>query len=344
VCYYSRVAPEAAEALDLEDPAWTSFVSGHVDAMPFHHPAWARAVSDTYGLRPFALVMRDDAGRVAAGLPMMEVGRRRRRWVSLPFTDACPPLGALPDLGERLEAVRRERGLRALEVRGEVPDGGHAVPEGHVHVTALDPEPEAVFSRLQRQRQRNIKRAEQAGCVTVVEKDSPALERVFFHLHSLTRKRLGVPVQPRRFFAAIQRHVIEGGLAVTLVTRYRDEPVAAGLLLTWNGWCVLKFSASDRRFSDVRPTDALMATALRWSCQNGYVRFDLGRTELGNEGLRAFKLGWGGVERELSYTTFADAAPEPGHGRAEQLLGVVLRHSPTWVARAVGAVAYRYAA
>src|SRR6266851_3310277 len=84
--------PELMQVLDIDDRRWSSFMHAWPDASPFHHPRWARLLADCYGYRPLALALTDRAGRVAAGLPVLDVGSRfgRRRWVSLPFTDSCP--------------------------------------------------------------------------------------------------------------------------------------------------------------------------------------------------------------------------------------------------------------
>ena len=34
--------------LPLTDPAWISFVEGHPEATPFHHPAWANVLARSY--------------------------------------------------------------------------------------------------------------------------------------------------------------------------------------------------------------------------------------------------------------------------------------------------------
>jgi lipid II:glycine glycyltransferase (peptidoglycan interpeptide bridge formation enzyme) len=201
-----------------------------------------------------------------------------------------------------------------------------------------------LFKGLQRQRRRNIKRARDAGIETQVAASREALFDVFYPLHVRTRQRLGVPVQPRRFFEVLWRRLIEPGLGTVVTAHHEGTPVAAGVLLAWNRYVTIKYSGSDRAYSNIRPTDALFAACLRWSVEQGAAAFDMGRTELENPSLREFKQGWRGEERELSYSHFADAPPEPGSGRAVRALGVVLRRSPPFVTRAVGELAYKYAA
>jgi CelD/BcsL family acetyltransferase involved in cellulose biosynthesis len=79
--------------LQLEDPRWREFVESRPQSTIFHHPAWARLLADCYGYRAMIVALAD-GGAVTAGLPAIDVSLPfgARRWVSLPFTDHCPPL------------------------------------------------------------------------------------------------------------------------------------------------------------------------------------------------------------------------------------------------------------
>jgi hypothetical protein len=86
--------PVAPIVLEIDDPRWRSFVAETDSATPFHHPAWSDLLSRTYRYPAFAIAITDDDGTLLAGAPFLEVRSlsRRRRWISLPFTDECPPL------------------------------------------------------------------------------------------------------------------------------------------------------------------------------------------------------------------------------------------------------------
>ena len=274
----------------------------------------------------------------------------RRRAVSLPFTDWCPPLLALGTdasiLGERLEHVRRQAGLASLEVRDRLEgDAGFAVPQGHRHVLALQADHEAVFASFDSSRvRRKLRRAEREGVSVRRSNSERDLLDVFYPLHVATRRRLGVPVQPRRFFEVLGREYLAAGLGF-VVTASRDEkPLSSAVVLAWNRRLYYKFSASDRTQADVGAGQAVVWHAVRWGCENGHVEFDFGRTELGNEGLRVFKRAWGADERDLTYTVLADRPPREHDGRALQILGTVIRKSPEIVTRVIGRAGYRYTA
>lgn len=82
--------------LALDDPRWCSFVAESAEATPFHDPGWAELLALTYGYRGFAVAAADGDGHLVLGASSLEVRSlsRRRRWISLPFTDERPPLAA----------------------------------------------------------------------------------------------------------------------------------------------------------------------------------------------------------------------------------------------------------
>jgi len=114
----------ATTILPLDDQRWRDFVDQHPHSTPFHDPAWAQLVADCYGFDAFAAALIGEDGEIRAGAPMVAVRHlaRRPRWVSLPFTDYCPPLAESPTeesaLSLGLVAASREAGLASVELRG----------------------------------------------------------------------------------------------------------------------------------------------------------------------------------------------------------------------------------
>src|SRR5919197_1827748 len=112
--------------LELADNRWLAFVEHSPHALAFQHPAWCRLIRDCYGYPGFAFALADEAGDLEALVPIVDVSTRftSRRWISLPFTDYCPPLAADAELRERvvheLDAERRAAGVVRVELRGEL--------------------------------------------------------------------------------------------------------------------------------------------------------------------------------------------------------------------------------
>lgn len=335
--------------LDPLDPCWTEFLASKPDASIFHHPSWLNVLAESYGYRPFVLAVRDAAGRVVAGLPVMEVGGRLTglRWVSLPFTDYCPPLcddtdalGRLTSSMARLYATGR---APRIEIRWELPACPPIQPYTgyYLHTVRLAADPQVVMKRFERTHRQNIGTAENRG-VRIERGTDSEYVRKYYEMQLETRHRKGVPVQPWKFFELLGKQILARGLGFILLAYKDTQCLAGGLFLHWQHTLTYKYAASSGEDQQYRPNNLLSWTAMRWGCENGYRVFDLGRTELENAGLRRFKKGWGADEIPLIYSTLAPTAPGAGSNRLMSVMEPFIRKAPLWVCRAAGELLYRH--
>jgi CelD/BcsL family acetyltransferase involved in cellulose biosynthesis len=337
--------------LELTDPRWAGFVASQPAATPFHHPAWGTLVAGCYGFRAFAVATTGPAGQIRAGLPLIEVRHLRGepKWVSLPFTDYCPPLVPAPQdepiLADALAQASKAAGIQRVVVRAPLA-GAASASTAFRHVIALEGDADRVYARFRGGVRQRIRQAERRG-VTVRQGTQPEdLTEVFYRLHLRTRRRLGVPVQPRRFFRMLWDAMISLGLGQVFIAEASGKPVAAQVCLAWNGTMIWKFSASDERAWLLRPNNLIVWYAVQTAFERGCRWLDMGRTDAADEGLRSFKRSWGSVEEPLVYGTLG-VGPEPaspGNGKAGHLLASVIRHGPLALCRATGEALYRYAA
>jgi len=334
--------------LPLDAPSWNEFVLGRRDATAFHEPFWSLLLAECYGLDGHALVVEGADGRIVAGVPLLQPKAppfSPRRWVSLPFTDALPPLvdpeHATALLGA-LDEARSEHAVDRIEVRGHL-DGSEPYPATFVmHALPLDPDPDVNARGFHASVTRNIKAAKRHGIdVRRMEAESDLVD-TYFRLHVETRRRLGVPSQPRRFFELLWRRGFESGHGFGLVAWHEGSPIAGAVFLTSRRSVMYKFGASDYASWRLRPNNLVLAEAIRIAALEGASEFDFGRSEISAEGLRSFKRGWGSTELPLPYCCVG-SVPGPSSGRSGALAGAVLRRSPRWVTRAVGTLLYRYA-
>lgn len=338
--------------LQLDDPRWRSFAAETEDATPFHSPAWAGLLARTYGYAAFAVGIPDSDGRLLAGAPFLEVRglSGRRRWISLPFTDECPLLARDADAERRLidalGSAHARLGAPAIEVRGTVDAlGWRMSADAVIHELHLDTGLDEVRKRFSRSQViRNIARAERDGVVVRAARGADDLD-AFYQLHLRTRRRQGVPVQPRRFFELLWTDLVEPGLAFVLLADAGGRQAVAGALFLASGTTTIyKFGASDVESWPLRPNHLIFWTAIQKAHERGDRRFDFGRTDLDNNGLRAFKSAWGGVERPLKYSTLPPGAAAGREGLASRALSVAIRKGPRWVCRGSGEALYRFAA
>jgi len=335
----------------INDPRWVEFVSASEGATAFHHPAWAALLGDCYGYPAFALTLEDDAGSIVAGLPVVDVSNRLtgKKWASLPYTDACQPLvapgGSVEELVGALDEERRRQAIPEFECRADLPGlQARRRSEAVIHMISLGADPERIQSGFKPTVRHDIAKGHRAG-VTVRRAEAVGdLVDTFYRLHVRTRQRLGVPVQPRRYFLRLWQRILEPGLGFCLLAFSDHRPVAGAVFLAWKDTVMYKYSASDHHYLNLRPNHVLLWEAIRWSSANGYSALDLGRTDLDNRGLRHYKSSWGAREEPLVYSTLGEPGGSGLSTRGGQLLSPLIRHSPPSVCRAIGELLYKYAA
>jgi CelD/BcsL family acetyltransferase involved in cellulose biosynthesis len=337
------------ERLEISDPQWVEFIRAQAAATPFYQPVWAQVLAEAHALSSFALVRRDaSTGAIVEGIPVVATPRvpfRGRRLVSLPFTDYAPPLVRDgPGFASEVDAFCRSHGFGDVEVRGEI-DGLHAraAVVGVRHTLALTPDLDTILGGLSKGKRRDVRAAERSAVVVRRGEAESDLTDVFFRLHLATRRRLGVPVQPKRFFRLLWRRVLATGGGFVLVAEERRRPLAAAVFLEGGGRLIYKYSATDPAGRAALANDLVLWEAIRHGAEGGVRELDLGRSDFGSEGLRAYKRRWGAAEVPLRYTSLL-GIPIAGGGGTPAALSGVLRRAPTPVTRLAGELLYRYSA
>jgi len=342
------VPPSSFAVVDpIRDPRWAALAQAASGSCAFHHPAWLGLLERVYGYQVVACAVLDGHGNFEAGLPMALVGGRvnRARFVSLPFSDVVAPLArdARPSQWHRLSIAlhqfERLHGL-PIEVRGELPDGIRRQPTAmyRQHVLSLAPGYDAVTRAMKPQVPRGERRARREGLLVEFRTDGDALAE-FFRLHVHTRRRQGVPTQPRRFIMALE-DIFGQGLGFVVLVRDGRVPAAAAVFLCSNRTLIYKYGASDPRLLPKRPNNLLFMETIRWACEHGFEQLDFGRTDEGHDSLSSFKLSFGAEGRPLAYSMLrATGVPRrrQGHG----LAATVIRRSPAFVGRLAGELLYR---
>lgn len=338
------------QILNIAEENWDSFIDSTAGSSIFHHSAWIGMLAECYGYRPFVVAICDELGNILAGLPIMEVNSMLtgRRWVSLPFSDHCKPLYKnilfQRMLFEYLSELQIEYGVSRIEIRGAIPNGGyvHRNSEQVLHLLKLSDDPQEVFECFHYQvRKKSVSRAERDGVKIRWAKDKNDLD-TFYRLHLMTRSRLGVPIQPKRYFELLWKNIIGAKLGFILLAYMESLPIAGAIFLTYKNTVIYKYSASDMEFRQFRANHLILWTAIRWGCEHGQTMLDLGRTDVSDSGLRSFKTSWGTNEKPLIYSTIAFSPPSKKSSRLQDIMGTIIRKSPIWVCRVTGELLYKH--
>jgi hypothetical protein len=329
------------------DTRWTSFLASSAEAGIFHHPAWSQLMAECYGYRPLIVALPGMDGALAAGIPLMEVNSpiRGRRWVSLPFSDFCSPLYAdesvLRDLVEGLIQFAARENIPSLELRWEYPTTPdlQAFSRYVIHEIDLRPGEEKVWKKIHEMHRRNIKIAQENDVKIVLGETQENLAD-FYQLHLLTRRRQGVPIQPWKFFETMQRLLFDQEHGFLLLAYRNGQCLAGAIFLNWKETLTYKYGASRDDSLKYRPNNLIMWTAIQQGCEQGYRCFDMGRTDLDNNGLRKFKSRWGAAEAPLYYSS--TNSTHPTEGRLARYMHFVIQKSPVWVCRVSGELLYKH--
>jgi hypothetical protein len=336
---------------EILDPAWKRFITEQPEAVIFHHPAWAQLLAESYGYRPFLISLSDFNGNIQAGLPFIEVSNlvTRRSWVSLPFTDYCVPLyiniDAQKRLYHRLVHLTHQSGIPGIEVRWGFSESKmmNSTNPYYLAKISLDPDLDEMFQQIHHSHRRNVRYARNHG-VRVEFGFSHEHIYKYYELHVQTRKRQGVPVQPWRFFELLEEFLIRQGLGFVLLAYLGRECLAGAVFLHWGQTLTYKYGASRVDGLALRPNHLIFWEAIQWGCENNYKIMDLGRTDIGNTGLRDFKKRWGAEETPLSYTAIPTKKSSNISHKLLPLIKTVIQHSPAWVCRLAGYSLYKYSA
>lgn len=335
--------------LEPDDQRWKSFIEYNNQATIFHHPAWIRLLSESYDQKSFVVAVVGSDGKIRAGIPMVNVQSflTGYRWASLPFTDHCAPLYEdkhwLHDLTDGVLDLYHKGEAPGIELRWAYPSKPNLCQSQQYILTLLqlDSRPEVVARRIDHKYRRMPRVAQERGAKAILGRSLDDMD-TFYKLHMVTRRRLGVPVQPKKFFNLLWKYIIDQGLGFVIHV-YKDENcLSSAVFLHWKHTLIYKYSASSGAEKQLSPNDLLMWTAIQWGCENGYKVLDMGRSNIEDHGLRRFKRRWGAEENPLVYSFLPERSAGLSNGRFKNILESVICHSPLWVCRLAGEVLYRH--
>ena len=299
----------------LHDPRWSEFILRHPESSVFHSVPWLKALNGTYGYEPVVYTTDQPEQPLTNGLLFCEV----RSWlsgtrlVSLPFSDHCQPLADHRSMSEILGWMttvgsREWKYVEFRPIRGDS-SVSNLGPFESFYLQLLDLRPDigTLFKSFHKSCvQRKIQRAEREG-LTYEQGSSEQHLAKFYDLLLLTRRRHGLPPQPRMWF----RNVLAclGNRALVRIASRGSEPIASMITIQHKNTLVYKYGCSNSRFNNLGGNALLFWKAIQDAKANGITSFDFGRSEAANSGLVSFKENWGATSIPLDYYRFPSRKP-----------------------------------
>lgn len=337
----------------LTDPRWRELTTRHTRASVFHSVGWLRALRLSYGYEPVAYTLSPPQSELANAVVFARVQSwaTGRRLVSLPFSDHCELLTDSDcDSSEIINQACQDatkNGDNFVEIRpvvfGETLGSqlGFGTSKSFMlHRIDLAPKLDELFRTFHKDCvQRKIRRAEKEQ-LSYEEGRSEKLVQQFFALMLKTRRKHQLPPQPIAWFRSLVNCL--GDRLVIRIALKGEIPVAAIMTIASEDTLVYKYGCSDPEFSNLGGTPMVFWKAFQAAKSADLKYFDLGRSDLDNAGLLAFKDHWAGERMALQY--WRQPAPDQkqtSHSDWNQrLAGEIFKRTPDRLLAIAGKIIY----
>lgn len=331
------------EPLQQAYDQWRTLRSLSPQTTLYHSEPWIDALRMTYGFE-FRAAILELGGVARAGALFARVRRPFAKWwVALPFSDACPPLSLEQDAGaDLLIQLGQGFGNERFEVRGTTAprcwqSADHFL-SWEIDISGSLPR---LYGGLETNFRRNVAKARKSG-IGIEHGNSSEIVSRFYRLHQRSRRRLGLPCQPLRFFDVLRQRFGES-IDVWLAS-HQDQDIAAVFLLGDRDTLHYKWSA--RHSAETSGAGHLLTWSLVEHWVGKFQRLDLGRSDIRNGGLNRFKRGLGGRPTPLPYAFFPTAPHSPRSSEVlstkRRILTEVWRLLPEPLCRGIERFGYRY--
>jgi hypothetical protein len=326
--------------------AWRTALSTLPGAIFYHRERWLEALRSCYGL-DLRVATLHRGGKLRAAVVFAHSKRLfSTRLISIPFSDRGEVLAA-DDEGRRdlMRALAAANPKASIEIRGTAGPAPWANVDCFLHWT-LDVNRSFgdLYSGLGRTVRNGVKRARKDG-IQIERGTSEEFMSRFFELQLETRRRLGVPPQPLKFFEAVHEKFSGNGDCQIWFATHQGRDLAGLVMLREGTELCYKWSA---RSDGAHPgANHLLVVAMLEEYAGKARSIDFGRCDSRNQGLIRSKADLGCTSIPLPYAFFPSA---PSHISSEVLSGParvlssIWKRLPLWATRLLGEAMYRYVA
>lgn len=293
---------------DIKEDHWNEFLNRCDDATIYHTPQWKKLLELTFGYKPYYLFVKDDTDQLIGLLPLSYIASKITgdRLCCLPFAHECGYIGDNEAFNQLIlaEALRlyKQLDLDRIEIRTQLSGQFSKSFDFSTYILNLSNDVDAVWKSLDKSSVRwAIKKAERMG-VKVEASENPDDIPEFFELNCLTKKELGVPSHPLKFFKNLFS-LFDNSVRL-FTSEYQGKIIGGGVMMYYKNTVLYGYGAAHPEYLKSYPYNAFIWSAIKDASLNGYRSFDFGRVSRESTGLANFKKRWGTYEKILCYSAF----------------------------------------
>lgn len=340
-------------ATEADQEAWDQYVDQHSQGLAYHYYAWQKAVTQAYRYAGHYLLAETQSGIVGV-LPLIafNIPFKGGSLVSLPYCDVGGTLADNQEISQALldaaAELARKLDLRFLDIRFGAPlessDSFQNQDAAKVRmVLNLPPSSEELLAGFKAKLRSQIKKPLRDGLTFCI--GGAELVEDFYAIFCENMRDLGSPVHSKRWIQSVVANYGEQA-RVGLIHAPDGSPVAGGIILLHRSTVSIPWASALRRYNRFNPNMLLYWTFLSFAADNGFSRFDFGRSTIG-EGTYRFKAQWGAQPEPLAWQIFSSEGQlqpdkvERGPGAMRHRVESIWRHLPLTVANVLGPVVRR---
>lgn len=275
---------------------WEAYVASHSAASNYHKYAWRDVIETGFNHHCYYLAAWNSTKEIVGILPLVFMKSRvfGRFLVSQPFFNYGGLLCDRQEIGDALldEAANLQKELDAeyVELRHTIPWPADLPKKCHKVCMLLDlaTDVEAQWKSFNPKLRNQIRKAEKNSLSVTVG----GIESLgdFYEVFVRNMRDLGTPVYSPQFFASVLTAFPDCTRIITVY--HQGKPVASGLITWFRDTVEIPWASSIRDYNPLCPNNLLYWTALQYALDNGFRKFDFGRSTPG-EGTYKFKEQWG---------------------------------------------------
>ncbi len=290
--------------------AWDHYVLNHPMGIAYQLFAWKEAVEQAYGFNGCYLIAEKN-NQIKGVLPLVHVNPpfMSGQLISLPYCDAGGPLADSSEIARKLIIkamhIAENIGVKNLTIRsirefaGIDPDLTKNKKKARM-ILKLPENSDKLLASLKAKVRSQAKKPVRDGLT--VQADGQKLLCEFYTLFAENMRDLGSPVHSFKWFKNILK-AYKNRSHLFLVRMPDKTPAAGGIILCHSNMVSVPWASSLRRLNKSNPNMLLYWNFLKFASDNGYDKFDFGRSTP-NEGTFRFKKQWGAVPEYLHWAEF----------------------------------------